>query len=133
MVEQGFTSNGFSGTNNILRNTLTRCGGYFSGNYGALTFWGNQSGLAGAFTIDSLLIVNPTYEGIEFNGSYNAGGETFTNTQITGAGNYGIQVLSTATGSTTFSTTVVSSPATAGLLNSSGSFTINRGSGDTGW
>jgi hypothetical protein len=40
MVQQGFTSNGFSGTNTINNNTLLRCGGYFSANYGAIDFLG---------------------------------------------------------------------------------------------
>jgi hypothetical protein len=135
MVEQGFTSNSFSGNNNILRDTLTRCGGYFSGNYGALDFWGNDSSLAGSFTVDSIDIESATYEGIEFNaGAGNgASGVTGTNITINSPGNYGIQVLSGVSGSALFSSTTVTSPGTAGSLNSSGSFSLNKGSGDVGW
>jgi len=134
LVEQGFTSNPFSGTSSILRNTLTRAGGLFNGaEYGALQFWGNQAALAGAFTIDSLLIVNPTYQGVVFNGSYASGGETFTNTQINGAGTWAMMVASTTRGTATFSSTVVTAPGTGGMDNLSSNFTVVKGSGDSGW
>ena len=132
MVQQGFTSNGFSGTMNILRNTLTRCGGFFGQNYGAIDFWANQGSIGGAYTIDTLDINNATYEGMEFDGPNCVNGVTFTNVTINSPGTYGVQVLGGTCGAGMFSTTTVTAPGTAGLLNS-GSFTINRGGGDVGW
>ncbi len=134
MVEQGFSSNAFGGTNTISNNTLTRCGGQFNGRqYGALYFWGNQSGLGGSFPVSGLSIASPTYMGIGFGGANNAGGETFDNVQIDSAGTYGIQVDSTASGSASFSNTVLTNPFSKGLNNLSSSFTINQVSGNSGW
>jgi hypothetical protein len=125
MVEQGFTSTGFSGTNTISNNTLTNAGGYFGGEqYGAIDLWGNQSGLAGAFTISNNLIQSPTYMGVEFNGPNDASGGTFSNLTINNAGTYGVEVESGTSGTATFSTTTVNSPGSGNLLNS-GSMTLS--------
>jgi hypothetical protein len=133
MVQQGFTSNSFGGTNNILRNTLTRCGALYGGSrYGAIDFWANQSAIAGTWIVDSLLINDPTYEGMEFNGANSITGLTVTNTQINNAGTYGIQVLAGTSGSATFGTTVVTLPAVSGLSNS-GTMVLTTDGTDVGW
>jgi hypothetical protein len=132
MVEQGFGSTAFGGTSLIQSNTLINTGGLYGGSdYGAMDFWGNQSGLSGAFTVSNMTITNSTYSGIEFNGPNNAGGETFSNVQISG-GTYGIQVMGGTSGSANFSTTVVTAPGIAGLLNS-GSMSLNKVTGNSGW
>jgi hypothetical protein len=134
LVSQEFTSYTMTGTNYILRNTLISAGGdYASTNYGALEFWGAQSpGIGAAATfVDSVMILNPPLTGIIFSGPYNAGGETITNTEVSG-GNYGIEVLSGTPGTATISTSTVQGSGVAPLINGSASFTLTQGPGDVG-
>ncbi|HXB97688.1 MAG TPA: hypothetical protein VNZ54_06515, partial [bacterium] len=134
MVQQGFTSNGFSGTNTIERNTLTRCGALYGGaRYGAIDFWANQAALGGTWIVDSLDIESATYEGVEFNGAHAITGVTVSNTQVNSPGTYGIQVFGGTSGSATFTTTTVTAPGSGvGSLNS-GTMTLTKDGTDVGW
>jgi hypothetical protein len=137
-MDEQFGPTPFTGNDVISNNTLIRCGAQYGGGgqqYGAIYFWGNESGFnPGTFTLDGNIINDATYMAIGFDGPNNCGGETFTNTQINNPGTYGIQMTGNANGSAMFSTTVVTAPGTAGLMNGSGgAFTVNRGAGDVGW
>jgi len=123
MVQQGFTSNGFSGTNNILRNTLTRCGGYFSGNYGAMHFWANQGAINGNWNVTSLDTESSTFAGFEYTGS-TVNGVTVNTSVMNNSGTYGVQVTSGTGGTTTFNNSNVNG-APSGAITT-GSMTVNR-------
>jgi hypothetical protein len=141
MVQQGFSSNGFGGTNHILRNTLTRCGALYGGTrYGALDFWANQGSIGGTWIVDSLEIDNPTYEGIQFAGSGSAAspnavnGVTMSNTTVNTPVTYGVQVFSGTSGTATFTTTVVTNgPGPPPWSLNSGAMVLNKDGTDVGW
>jgi hypothetical protein len=132
-VDQGFTSNPFTGRNLIENISLVSAGALFEGTaYGALEFDGAETGWAGTFTVSGLTITDAVAAGILFNGPDAAGGETVSDTAITGAGTYGIQVLNKPSGGATIGSTVVSGSGTAGYSNP-GPFIITRGAGNSGW
>jgi hypothetical protein len=128
MMQQGFTSNGFSGTTQILRNTLTRCGGYFSANYGAMDFWANQGAIGGTITVNNSTITNSTYQAIEFNGPNGIGTSNFTTLTISGSGSTSIQGVGGATGTANFTSVTITGPTTL-----AGNMTFNQISGDSGF
>jgi hypothetical protein len=133
-----FGPTAFTGNDIISNNTLNRCGAQYGGGgqqYGAIYFWGNQGPLSpGTFTLDGNTINSATFMAIGIDGPNYCGGETFSNSQINNPGTYGIQITGNANGSAMFSTTVVTAPGTAGLLNGAGgAFIVNRGAGDVGW
>jgi hypothetical protein len=126
MVQQGFTSNGFGGTNNILRNTLTRCGGYFSGNYGAIDFWANQGAINGNWNVTSLDIESPSFEGFEYDGCNAVNGVTVGTSVCNNAGSYGVQVTGCTGGTTTFNSTNMNGSGSGAYA--AGGMTVNRNS-----
>jgi hypothetical protein len=131
LIAQEFTSNGFSGTTSVQRNTLTRCGGPYGGtNQGALKFSAVQGGISGILAADCTLN-DSTYSGIFFSGN-NAINATLTNMAITTTGTYGMQVTAGTSGTENCTSVVVTGAPSGGLLNS-GSATFNKISGNSGW
>ncbi|HTB22017.1 MAG TPA: right-handed parallel beta-helix repeat-containing protein [bacterium] len=133
MVDQGFSSEAFAGNSVIQNNDIIRAGALFGGSqYGAVDLWGNDFGLAGAFTFLDNLIQSSTYMAVEFNGNdssngtsgHDASGATFTGTTINNAGSWAVQVMSGTSGTATFNTTTVNSPGSGNTVNS-GTMTLN--------
>ena len=132
LIAQEFGSNNFGGTCDIINNTLLRTGGSFGGgDYGAIQLWADEGALDGAFNVQSDTVSNSTFSGVVFQGG-GANGGTFDGLSIGNSGVDGIEVYGGASGSATFSNTVVTG--SNGLANNSGgAFTINRGAGNAGW
>lgn len=114
--------------------TLVRCGGTYWGGqqFGAIWLRGDQNPTNG-ITVKNVDIIDPTYQGISIQNN-NGGAFTnllFQNITITNPGNYGIQILSSAKGSGTFSNVTVNNAPTAKAVNqSNGGFTVVNGGGN---
>jgi hypothetical protein len=80
-------------------------------------------------------VVEPTFSGVYFTGPKDSvQGLVLQGVNISQPGTFGIATSSSASGSITATDVVVTSPGSGGLSNAAGgSFTINRGTGDTGW
>jgi hypothetical protein len=135
LVAQAFSATPFTGTTSILRTTLTRAGGPFGGNDGALKINSRDGSLAvGNVLIQDLDIENSTFSGIEFTGPYAIGNVLLSGITISGAGAWGVQVDANANGAVTMSGVVVTNAASGGFNNAAGAaFNIIRGTGDVGW
>ncbi|HTB34194.1 MAG TPA: hypothetical protein VK842_04990, partial [bacterium] len=128
MVQYGFTPiAGFGGTNTLTNNQLLRCGGYFSGNYGAFNFWANSGAIGGTWNITSMDSESSTYEGIEFDGGNSINGVTYTNSVCNNSGTYGVQVGSGTSGGATFNSTNMNGSA-SGAFTNAGSMSLTRNS-----
>jgi hypothetical protein len=80
------------------------------------------------------LIYGSTYSGFEIHGSGSMTGLVVNGLIIYNPGTYGIEIREGAGGSGVFSNVVVINPGGGGLgSNIPYSFTINRGSGNSGW
>ncbi len=138
-ISSAYSPVGFSGTLNVARNTLTRCGGYEWNQlipYGAIWVDIAANITSPTITVNNNEIDSSTYSGICFEGpdSISSGCITFNSDNINGCGTYGIQVLSNAYGAATFNSVTVSNAASGGSINQAGSnFTITKGSGNSGW
>jgi hypothetical protein len=123
----------FAGTQSVRRNTLTRTGSLepnWNSKFGAIWIYADTSDITTPVVVDENTINDSTYSGLLI--SFN---KTITNLSldhdtINGTGNYGIEIQSAGSGS--FSNVVVTGAA-AGGLSVSGGFTVNRGSGNSGW
>ena len=135
LVAQAFSATPFTGTTSILRTTLTRAGGPFGGNDGALKINPRDGALAtGNIVIQDLDIESSTFAGIEFTGPYAMGNVSLSGITVGGAGTWGVQVDGGANGAVTMSGIVVTNPTSGGLNDASGgAFQIVRGTGDVGW
>lgn len=123
----------FSGTTVVLRNTLTRTGGYepnWASKLGALWIYADSSDITAPILLQDNTVLDSTYSGLLVSWQKNVQSLTVTNLAITTAGSYGIEINSAGSG--TFSGTTVTGAA-AGGLSLAGGFTVNRGSGNTGW
>ncbi|HEX7714039.1 MAG TPA: right-handed parallel beta-helix repeat-containing protein, partial [Bacillota bacterium] len=127
----------FSGTTTVSGNTLTRCGSWdndYSLPWGAIKLGAEENNMGGTFTISNNTLVNSLYSGILIIGPNSCNGAIFSNINIITAGTYGIEVRNNAYGSATFTSVAVSGALSGGLNNAAGSnFTINKGSGNSGW
>jgi hypothetical protein len=137
-IDQDFSSTPFAGTTSIARDTILRGGGNMYGrSWGALTVDGNQ--MSSAITgvqIQTVDIEDATFSGVYFVGPNDAIQDlTLTDVTIANPGTYGINVDPSATGTATATNVVVTNPGSGmGLYNQALSvYTIDRGSGDTGW
>ncbi|MGW1466986.1 CBM35 domain-containing protein [Streptomyces sp. NPDC002308] len=123
----------FSGTTVVLRNTLTRTGGYepnWASKLGALWIYADSSDITAPILLQDNTVLDSTYSGLLVSWQKNVQSLTVTNLAITTAGSYGIEINSAGSG--TFSGTTVAGAA-AGGLSLAGGFTVNKGSGNTGW
>jgi hypothetical protein len=131
-----FPGFGFSGANTAIGATLTRCGGmFFSDNqqYGGIWLLTSLGPITGV-TIDNIDIVDPVYAGIKIQNEYDGSADiTFSSINITNAGSNGVWIYGVSSGSAVFDKVVNTNSASTGLLDQDSSFTITRGSGDSGW
>jgi hypothetical protein len=130
LIAQEFTSNAFSGTTSVQRNTLLRCGGAFSGtNHGAFKISTAQGGING-IQAANLDILDSTYAAVYVAGGNPVNSSTFTNFNLSTAGTWALQTAN-ATGGTINCTNVVAS-GTSGLSNPGG-LNFVKVSGNSGW
>ncbi|MGM9482503.1 carbohydrate-binding protein [Roseateles sp. NT4] len=132
-VSSRFSPVPFSGTTRITGNTLVRTGGFepnWNDQFGALFLFADTSSITAPLVIKDLVIQDSTYSGIYISGPNQVQGALFDGVTITGAGTYGIQIKSG--GNATFQNVTVSGAAQGGLSNTGG-FTLNRGSGNSGF
>ncbi|GFZ32247.1 hypothetical protein CSC2_27730 [Clostridium zeae] len=132
----------FSGTTTVQRVTLTRCGGAFWGGiqFGALWIYAVDSPLNG-ININNIDINDSTYAGLVFQSeTYNypnpapINNATLSNIKINGSGTDGIWVKAGTKGSATLSNVSVASSAGSPLKNdATGTFTLSKGTGNSGW
>ena len=123
----------FSGTTSVQRNTLLRTGGLepnWNSRFGALWIYADSSDITAPVLVQDLDILDSTYSGILLSYQKTITNLTVRNVRIQNTGAYGVEIISNGSGS--FSGVTVSGAASGGL-GSSGSFTVNRGTGNTGW
>lgn len=114
--------------------SLIRCGGTYWGGqqFGAIWLRADQNPTNG-ITVRNVDIIDSTYQGISIQ-SNNGGVFTnllFQNINISNPTNYGVQILSTAKGSGTFTNVTVNNAPTAKVANqSNGGFTVVNGGGN---
>ncbi|RYZ90441.1 MAG: hypothetical protein EOO68_24570 [Moraxellaceae bacterium] len=123
----------FSGTTEVRRNTLNRTGGWepnWNSSFGALWIYADNKQITAPIIIDTLVLNNSIYEGILMSYNQLISNLTVNNVQINGAGTFGIDIRG-VTGTGNFSNVTVTGAASGGLSNST--YTIVRGSGNSGW
>jgi hypothetical protein len=129
----GSTEAPFSGTTSIQRNTLERTGGYepnWKSQFGALWIYADTSDITAPVLVKDDDILDSTYSGVLVSFEKNVTNLTLQNVKIANTGLYGIEINSAGSG--TFSGVTVSGTASGGLTVAGG-FTVNRGSGNSGW
>lgn len=132
-VSSRFSPVPFSGTTRITGNTLVRTGGFepnWNDQFGALFLFADTSSITAPVVIKDLLIQDSTYSGLYISGPNQVQNAVFDGVTISGAGTYGIQIKSG--GHATFQNVVVTGTAQGGLSNTGG-FTLNRGTGNSGF
>ena len=132
-VSTRFGATAFSGTTEVKRVTLNRTGGWepnWNTSFGGLWIYAENSGINSLVAVDTVAINNSTYDGIKFSYNQNISPFTMNNVQVNGAGGYGL-LFDGVTGSGNFSNVTVTGAASGGLSNST--YTIVRGSGNSGW
>lgn len=132
-ISTRFGAVAFSGTTEVKRNTLNRTGGWepnWNTSFGGLWIYAENSGINSLIAVDTVSINNSTYDGIKFSYNQNISPFSMTNVQVNGAGGYGL-FFDGVTGSGNFSNVTVNGAAAGGLSNST--YTIVRGSGNSGW
>jgi hypothetical protein len=135
LIAQSFHSAPFSGITGVQRNSIIRAGGpMFQKEHGALKIRAEQGDILQVVFKD-LLIDSATFSGIEIEGGYATEGIVFENIRITAPGGCGIYIRSGVSGDATFTNVVVTNPGKGGLLNYTAVklFTLERGSGNSGW
>jgi hypothetical protein len=134
LIAQQFTSQPFSGTTTIARNSLVRAGGFmFNQQHGAIKVFSQQGPIAGLLVKD-VTVDSPTFSGVLFQGPDVLAGATFDHVTITGAGTYGFLWLSSANGGATFSNVTVTGSAMGGSFYEPGAtFDVTKGAGNSGW
>ncbi|WP_329541766.1 CBM35 domain-containing protein [Streptomyces sp. NBC_01358] len=123
----------FSGTTAVLRNTLTRTGGYepnWQSRLGALWIYADSSDITAPVLLQDNDVLDSTYSGLLISWQKNVSALTVDGLKVDRAGSYGIEINSAGAG--TFSGVTVSG-ATDGGLSAAGGFAITRGTGNTGW
>ncbi|MFJ2018627.1 carbohydrate-binding protein [Streptomyces nodosus] len=123
----------FSGTTTVARNTLTRTGGYepnWQSKLGALWVYADQSDITTPVIITGNSILDSTYSGLLVSWQKNIADLRVSDTTIDTAGAYGMEINASGQGS--FSGVTVRNAAD-GALNVAGGFTVQRGSGNSGW
>ena len=124
-----------SGTTVIARNTLTRTGGFepnWGAQLGALWIYADTADITAPIHITDTMIIDSTYQGVLMSWGKTITGTTFDNVIIDRASTYGI-VIDNVSGSATFSNTKVTGATVGGLSNAGTTFTVIRGSGNSGF
>ncbi|MEH0985419.1 CBM35 domain-containing protein [Micromonospora sp. CPCC 205556] len=124
-----------SGTTVIARNTLTRTGGLepnWNAQLGAIWIYADTADITAPIQVTDTLIKDSTYAGALFSWGRTITGTTFDRVTIENTGTYGI-VIDNVSGSATFNNTKVTGTPSGGLSNTGGTFTINRGPGNSGF
>ena len=132
-ISTRFSPTPFSGTQSVKRNTLTRTGSLepnWNSKFGAIWVYADTSDITTPVVINDNTVDDSTYSGVLISFNKTVTNLSLDNDRITRAGNYGIEIQSAGSG--TFSNVTVTGAA-AGGLSISGGFTINRGSGNSGW
>ena len=132
-ISTRFNPTPFTGTTSVRRNTLTRTGGYepnWGSQLGALWIYADTKDITAPVVVSDMTITDSTYQGLLLSYQKTISGISFDRVAISGAGTYGIEL--NAAGSASISNTTVSGAASGGLLNSTG-YTLNRGSGNSGF
>jgi hypothetical protein len=135
LIAQQFHSNAFEGNTVIQRNSLIRAGGQmFHLEHGALKIWANQGAISG-LVVNDLLIEDPTFTGVELQGSYPITSAIFENIVIQDAGASGIQLSSNLQGDVTFSFVTVTGSGKEPVTNYAPKlrFQLTLGDGNNGW
>ncbi|WP_428950344.1 CBM35 domain-containing protein [Streptomyces sp. cg35] len=125
---------GFSAPTYVEDNLLTRCGSYhinWATTIGALWIYANTADITQPVHVDGNTIKDSTYQGVLLSYAKQISNLTLDHDTITNAGTYGFD-LNNVTGGMTVSNTSVTAK-TGGLLNNSPSFTLTRGSGNSGF
>ncbi len=125
---------GFSGPTTVQDNTLTRTGSYNSNwgsSLGGLWIYANVYNITEPVNIIGNTIRNSTYDGVLLSYAMQISNLALTGDTISGAGGYGIDI-NDVTGSLTATGVTVSGTASGGLNDTNG-YTVNRGSGDSGF
>ncbi len=125
---------GFTGPTTVQDNVLTRTGSYnvnWGSSLGGLWIYADQSDITEPVDVIGNTITDSTYEGVLLSYAKQISNLNLTGDTINGAGTYGINI-DDVTGSMS-ATGVTVSNTTSGGLNNPGGYTINRGSGDSGF
>lgn len=125
--------NPFNGPVWVQRNTLNRTGSRepnLGSQYGGIWIFAKQSNITTPVTVNDNIVNDSTYAGILLNYHMTITGASFNNDRITTTGTYGIEIISAGSG--TFSNVVVTG-APSGGLSVTGGYTVNRGSGNSGF
>jgi hypothetical protein len=134
LVAQQFTSQPFSGTTVVQRNSFVRAGGrFYNQEQGAIKIF-SQNGPINGLSVKNNLIDAPTYSGLHLQGPAAITNATFDTLMITNPGTFGIVVNPMTSGAGTFTGVAVTGAARGGLDYEGGaSFTITQGGGNSGW
>ncbi|MFF1869106.1 CBM35 domain-containing protein [Kitasatospora herbaricolor] len=132
-VSSRFAPVPFSGTTSVQRNTLLRTGGLepnWNSRFGALWIYADSSDITAPVLVQDLDILDSTYSGLLLSYQKTISNLTVRNLRIQNTGAYGVEIISNGSGS--FSGVTVTGTASGGL-STSGTFTVDRGTGNTGW
>ncbi len=132
-IANRFGSTAMTGTTTISGNTLERTGSYqydFGWPAGAILLFAADSNLTATVNVTNNQIIDSNYAAMQFAGS-TVTGTSFTTNTITAAGTYGLQVQSA--GSASFSSVTATQLGVGGTYKCGTTFTINQGSGNSGW
>ena len=132
-IANRFGAVAMSGTTTITGNRLLRTGSYqYDKNWpaGAILFYAEDSNMTGTVNVTNNEIIDSNYAAMQFAGS-NVTNVSFNTNTITGAGTYGLQVQSA--GSASFTSVTATLLGVDGTYKCGTSFTINQGSGNSGW
>ena len=128
----------FTGPTSVLRDTLTRTGGYevnWQKQLPALWIYADLSDITTPVIVRDVTITAATYEAVWFSNIFGSGrritGAELDHVAINGAGTYGLQA-SNVTGSATVSYVTVTGAASGGASLAPG-FTLIRGEGNSGF
>jgi hypothetical protein len=124
----------FAGPVTVTGNVLNRAGSYhkdWATDIGAIWIYADLYDITNNVTVSYNTINDSTYQAIELSYGKQISNLLLDHDTITTAGTYGIDIYN-VTGSMTANYVTVTGAGTAGL-NNPGGYTINRGSGDTGW
>jgi hypothetical protein len=126
----------FSGTTNVSNDTIQGVEGYGDQGiqqFGALMFWADTSAINAPFTVSNDEIDNSQYAAISFDGGNSVATVTMNGVNINGAAFAFSNKVNTATGS---ANNVTASGLVYGGMEScesSGSWNVTMGSGNSGW
>ncbi len=144
-----FGATSLAGVTTISGNKLVRTGQFDPGwdyNVGAIWFWPLESALTGTVNITNNEIDNSPGEAFQFENQappvgtavatqgvngYVTSGVTISNNTVNGVGTYVFQLQSP--GSATVSGTTATGVGVAGVFNCNTGFTLNQGTGNSGW